>query len=116
QYLEGQWSAGVSRAQWALFIMATPVYFFAADVFHVRALKEVRAIWRRGSKVPLLQRFYRFGSMDMLISLGTSIAYISSVAQLVAAGVHPPPMASDDSFYFDSVVFLTLFLLIGRLI
>lgn len=116
QYLETRWSAGVSRTQWALFILATPVYFFAADVFHVRALKEVRAIWRRGSKVPLFRRFYRFGSMDMLISLGTSIAYISSVAQLVAAGVRPPLNSNDNSFYFDSVVFLTLFLLIGRLI
>jgi len=33
---------GVSRAQWALLIMATPVYLFCADVFHVRAFKEVR--------------------------------------------------------------------------
>jgi Cu+-exporting ATPase len=116
QFLESPWSAGVSRAQWALFIMATPVYFFAADVFHLRALKEIRSTWRRGSKVPLLQRFYRFGSMDMLISLGTSTAYISSVAQLIAAGVHPSEMANANSFYFDSVVFLTLFLLIGRFI
>lgn len=108
--------AGVSRAQWALFIMATPVYFLCADVFHIRALKEVRAMWRPGSTTPLLQRFYRFGSMNMLMSLGTSIAYISSVAQLIAAGVHPSLVPDNNSFYFDSVVFLTLFLLIGRLI
>lgn len=108
--------AGVSRAQWALFIMATPVYFLCADVFHVRAAKEVKSMWRRGSKIPYFQRFYRFGSMNMLMSLGTSIAYISSVAQLIAAGVHPPLVPDNSSFYFDSVVFLTLFLLIGRLI
>ncbi|KAH6679337.1 E1-E2 ATPase-domain-containing protein, partial [Halenospora varia] len=108
--------AGVSRAQWALFIMATPVYFLCADVFHIRALKEIRSMWRRGSTTPLLQRFYRFGSMNMLMSLGTSIAYISSVAQLIAAGVHPPAEINNNTFYFDSVVFLTLFLLIGRLI
>jgi heavy metal translocating P-type ATPase len=108
--------AGVSRAQWALFIMATPVYFLCADVFHVRAVKEVKSMWRRGSKTPYFQRFYRFGSMNMLMSLGTSIAYISSVAQLIAAGVHPPLVPDNNAFYFDSVVFLTLFLLIGRLI
>ncbi|KAF4633365.1 hypothetical protein G7Y89_g4752 [Cudoniella acicularis] len=108
--------AGISRAQWALFIMATPVYFLCADVFHVRALKEVRSMWRRDSTTPILQRFYRFGSMNMLMSLGTSIAYISSVAQLIAAGVHPPLVPDNNTFYFDSVVFLTLFLLIGRLI
>merc|ERR1711939_734993 len=72
--------------------MATPVYFFAADLFHRRTIKELRALWRPGSKVPISRRFYRFGSMNMLISFGTSIAY------------------------FDSVVFLTMFLLIGRLI
>merc|ERR1712137_999440 len=32
---------GVSRAEWANFIMATPVYFFAADHFHRRMLKAV---------------------------------------------------------------------------
>jgi P-type Cu+ transporter len=110
------WTAGVSRAQWALFITATPVYFFAADVFHRRALKEICSTWRRGSKVPVLQRFYRFGSMDMLISLGTSIAYISSVAQLIVAGPQPLEITNANAFYFDSVVFLTLFLLVGRLI
>jgi len=52
----------------------------------------------------------------MLMSLGTSIAYISSVAQLIAAGAHPPLVPDNNAFYFDSVVFLTLFLLIGRLI
>jgi Cu+-exporting ATPase len=108
--------AGISRAQWALFIMATPIYFLCADVFHVRALKEIKSMWRPGSTTPFLQRFYRFGSMNMLMSLGTSIAYLSSVAQLIAAGVHPPLVPDNNAFYFDSVVFLTLFLLVGRLI
>jgi P-type Cu+ transporter len=116
QFLMAPLKAGVSRAQWALFIMATPVYFLCADVFHVRALKEIRSMWRPGSKTPILQRFYRFGSMNMLMSLGTSIAYWSSVAQLIAAAVHPHEMVDNNSFYFDSVVLLTLFLLIGRLI
>lgn len=115
-YLMHPLAAGISRAQWALFILATPVYFLCADVFHIRALKEIRSMWRPGSSTPYLQRFYRFGSMNMLMSLGTSIAYISSVAQLIAAGVHPLLEPEDSSFYFDSVVFLTLFLLIGRLI
>ncbi|ESZ95666.1 hypothetical protein SBOR_3967 [Sclerotinia borealis F-4128] len=116
QYLMQPLRAGVNRAQWALLVMATPVYFLCADVFHRRALKEIRSLWRPGSTTPILERFYRFGSMNMLMSLGTTIAYVSSLAQLIAAGVHPKAMADDNSFYFDSVVFLTLFLLIGRLI
>jgi len=111
-------SSRVSRAEWALFIMATPVYFFAADVFHRRALKELHALWRPGSTTPILRRFYRFGSMDMLMSFGTTIAYFSSIAELAIAATRPSNMTSmmGNSSYFDSVVFLTMFLLIGRLI
>lgn len=115
-WLMTPWKARVSRSQWILFLLATPVYFLAADVFHRRAIKEIHFLWRRGSKAPILQRFYRFGSMNMLMSLGTSIAYWSSVAQLIAAGAKPSIEVDETSFYFDSVVFLTMFLLIGRYI
>ncbi|KAJ3530216.1 hypothetical protein NM208_g9424 [Fusarium decemcellulare] len=116
-YLMKPWTSGLSRLDIALFILATPVYFFAADVFHVRAVKEVRTMWRSNSRMPVIQRFYRFGSMNMLVSLGTSIAYISSVAQMIAATAsNRKHHASGAEMYFDSVVFLTLFLLAGRLI
>ncbi|EWY79724.1 hypothetical protein FOYG_17119 [Fusarium oxysporum NRRL 32931] len=108
---------GVTRAEWALFIMATPVYFFAADVFHRRTIKELHSLWRRGSAVPILRRFYRFGSMDMLMSFGTTIAYFSSIVELIIAATLPDTMSMEgNTTYFDSVVFLTMFLLIGRLI
>merc|ERR1712000_578887 len=58
------------RIEWALFFMTTPVMFFGTDIFHTRAAKEIRSIWRRKSKVPILRRFYRFGSMNLLISAG----------------------------------------------
>ncbi len=115
-YLMQPWTSGISRAQVALFVLATPVYFFAADLFHRRAIKEIRTLWRRGSRVPVWQRFYRFGSMNMLMSLGTTVAYISSVSQMIAAAVEGAEEVNDSNFYFDSVVFLTGFLLVGRLI
>lgn len=115
-FLMKPWTSGISRAQMALFIMATPVYFFGADLFHRRAFKEIKTLWRPGSRTSILQRFYRFGSMNTLMSLGTTIAYVSSVSQLIAAAANHPEEISDTNFYFDSVVFLTFFLLIGRLI
>ncbi|OIW24986.1 heavy metal translocatin [Coniochaeta ligniaria NRRL 30616] len=116
QYLMEQ-LRGVTRAEWALLIMATPVYFFAADVFHRRTVKELHSLWKHGSPVPILRRFYRFGSMDMLMSFGTTIAYCSSVVELIIAATLPDTMGMEgNSTYFDSVVFLTMFLLIGRLI
>ncbi|KAF2750917.1 copper-transporting P-type ATPase [Sporormia fimetaria CBS 119925] len=111
--MQPMWIGNVTRATWALFILATPVYFFAADTFHTRMLKEIRAMWRPGSRVPYLQRFYRFGSMNMLISLGTSIAYFASIAELGLAATKQSEGSMSDS-YFDAVVFLTMFLLIGR--
>lgn len=110
------WVSGISRLQMALFVLATPVYFFAADVFHKRAFKEIWTLWRPGSRTPLLQRFYRFGSMNTLMSLGTTIAYVSSASQLIAAAIYKPEEINDANFYFDAVVFLTFFLLLGRLI
>ncbi|EXL39200.1 hypothetical protein FOCG_18187 [Fusarium oxysporum f. sp. radicis-lycopersici 26381] len=74
QYLTAPWTSGISRAQISMLIMATPVYFLAADLFHTRALKEIKA---HGD---------------------------------VAVG------RRNSNFYFDSVVFLTFFLLLGRLI
>lgn len=106
---------GVSRANWALLVLATPVYFFAGDVFHRRTLKELRALWRPGSPTPIARRFYRFGTMNMLVSLGTSIAYFASIAELIVAATRKSSaMGHETPSYFDSVVFLTMFLLIGR--
>jgi heavy metal translocating P-type ATPase len=109
------WAGNVTRAEWALFFIATPVYFFAADLFHRRALKEIKALWRPGSRTPLLRRFYRFGSMNLLISAGTTVAYVASIALLVIDAVGSN-RTSGNASYFDSVVFLTFFILIGRAI
>lgn len=108
---------GVSRAEWATFAMATPVYLFATDHFHRRMCKEIYSLWRPRSPIPIAKRFYRFGSMNMLISLGTTIAYFSSLAELIIAASNPSQdlIGSSKQSYFDSVVFLTMFLLLGRL-
>ncbi|KAJ5487165.1 hypothetical protein N7530_001465 [Penicillium desertorum] len=114
-YLEQtMWSGSVTRIEWALFIMTTPVMFYGTDVFHVRAVKEIYALWRPGSRVPILRRFYRFGSMNLLISAGTSVAYISSLAVLIVDAVVGTKSSPHSTTYFDSVVFLTLFILAGR--
>lgn len=90
RYLEEpMWSGQATRIEWALLFTSSPVYFFAADIFHRRMLTELKALWRPGSPTPILRRFYRFGSMDMLMSLGTSIAYFSPIAFLAINASHP---------------------------
>jgi len=108
------WSGSVTRTEWALFIMSTPVMFYGTDAFHTRAMKEIHALWRPGSRVPIIRRFYRFGSMNLLISAGTSVAYFSSLAVLIVDAVVGTKSSAHSTTYFDSVVFLTLFILAGR--
>lgn len=105
------------RIDWALFFITTPVMFYGSDIFHRRALKEIWAMWRPRSSVPLLRRFYRFGSMNLLISAGTSVAYLSSLAVLIADATTEPMPGHDNrsaNSYFDTVTFLTFFILIGH--
>ncbi|KAE8418822.1 E1-E2 ATPase-domain-containing protein [Aspergillus pseudocaelatus] len=117
KYLEQpMWAGSVSRMEWSLFIMTTPVMFYGTDLFHVRAAKEIYSLWRPGSRVPILRRFYRFGSMNLLISAGTTVAYIASLAVLIIDAVVGTSSMNNSTTYFDSVVFLTLFILAGRYI
>ncbi|KAI0698532.1 heavy metal translocatin [Cerioporus squamosus] len=115
-FMQPMWTGNVSRAEWALFFMATPVMFYSAGMFHRRSLREIYALWRKGSRVPVWKRFIRFGSMNLLVSTGVSVAYFASIALLaLAAGQAPSPSGEGDTTtYFDSVVLLTMFLLAGR--
>ncbi|KAI0353515.1 heavy metal translocatin [Trametes cingulata] len=110
------WAGNASRAEWALFILATPVMFYSAGMFHRRSLREIYALWRKGSRVPVWKRFIRFGSMNLLVSTGVSVAYFASIALLALAATQSRSAAGpgDTTTYFDSVVFLTMFLLAGR--
>lgn len=113
QYVMEPITGNASRLTWALFVLATPIYFYSAKSFHVRAFKEIMFMWRPGSRTPVWHRLTRFGSMDMLISLGTTVAFMASIAELALAASQKSSGSMDNS-YFDTVVFLTMFLLTGR--
>lgn len=108
------WAGNVSTNVWILFFLSTPVYFFAADVFHRKALMELKSLWVHNN--PLSKRLIKFGSMNLLMSLGTSIAYFSSIVLLILSSQQKPGSKGFQTTYFDSVVFLSFFLLIGRLL
>jgi P-type Cu+ transporter len=65
--MEPMWTDNTSRIEWSLFFLATPVMFYSAGGFHKRCLKEILALWGKGSRTPLWKRFLRFGSMNMLV-------------------------------------------------
>lgn len=108
------WTGNTSRSTWALFFLALPVMFYSAGLFHRRSIKEIRALWRKGSKTPIIQRFIRFGSMNLLVSTGVTVAFFASVGLLALSARKPRQLTGDTTTYFDSVVFLTMFLLAGE--
>lgn len=112
--MEPIWAGNVSRAVWLLFIMATVIYLFADDIFHKKAIKEIRTLWN--PNVSWKRRLFKFGSMSLLMSLGTTVAYFSSLALLILSAHSGRNSEGFTTTYFDSVVFLTFFLLIGRLL
>ncbi|OKL58086.1 hypothetical protein UA08_06626 [Talaromyces atroroseus] len=114
RYLEQPMWLQITLMDWALLLLTTPVMFYGADLFHKRAFKEVYALWRPGSSTPLGQRFYRFGSMNLLISAGTAVAYVASLISLIFDASYGTAPDQRRSTCFDSVVFLTLFILAGR--
>jgi Cu+-exporting ATPase len=112
------WAGKVSRFEWVLFILSTPVMFYAAGPFHKKAILEIVSLWRPGNSAPILRRFLRFGSMNLLISLGVSISYFASIAMLAMQAVkdrHSVLSNKHVTTYFDSTVFLTMFLLMGNI-
>ncbi|KAI0279907.1 E1-E2 ATPase-domain-containing protein [Russula aff. rugulosa BPL654] len=109
--MEPMWTGNASRIQWFLFFWLHP--------FHKRSLKEIRTLWGRGSRTPLWKRFLRFGSMNMLVRIFWCLCgYFSSIVLLALAGSASPSLGghANTSTYFDSVVFLTMFLLTGKYI
>lgn len=66
-FMHPMWTGNSSRTQWALFFLATPVMFYSAGMYHLRSIKEIRALWRKSSRMPIWKRFVRFGSMNLLV-------------------------------------------------
>lgn len=101
------------RSVVALFFLSTPVQFFIADYFHRRAFHGIVSLWRRGSRVPIWKRLVKFGSMDLLISLGASVAYFASLVLLIMAATVSAQPTSYSTTFFDTTVFLSMFILLG---
>jgi Cu+-exporting ATPase len=78
--MEPMWIGNASRIQWSLFFLATPVMFYSAGSFHKRSLKEIKALWRRGSRTPVWKRFLRFGSMNLLVCTSLPHPFTCSAA------------------------------------
>jgi len=94
--------------QWVSLVLATPVVTWGAWPFHRAALAAAR---------------HRSSTMDTLVCLGVSAAYLWSVAALIWGGagsigmtmpLHLGGDASGPAVYFEVATAVTTFLLLGR--
>lgn len=116
RYFEASLVGSASRGTIALWILATPVQFGIGAMFYTRAWKGVKGVWRRGGADKWKNRLLRWGSMDTLVALGTTTAYVASFVFMVMDMTRPqtPDGMSSPMTYYDASVFLILFILAGR--
>ena len=82
-------------------VMTIPVYFWSGFSFHTSAWKSIR----RGG-----------ANMDVLIHLGTSVAFIWSLGVVLAGRFDglPSVLVNAEHVFFDGVVFIIGFVLLGN--
>ena len=96
----GEFAGFDARLFYAL-IMTLPVYFWSGMSFHTNAWKSIR----RGTS-----------NMDVLIHLGTSVAFFWSLAVVFAGKFSQMPdiFTNAEHVFFDGVVFIIAFVLLGN--
>ena len=92
---------GVPLPGWLQVALATPVQFILGGRFYVGAWKALRA---------------RSGNMDLLVSLGTSAAYLFSLDRLVVlrAGGAARAAAAAPHLYFDAAAVVITLVMLGK--
>ncbi|WRT67903.1 uncharacterized protein IL334_004877 [Kwoniella shivajii] len=110
-----------------LWPLATIVQFGVGRIFykrtvasmwpHVRRLLPLKLRTESMRKLPSRSLSWRilfsFGSMDLLVALSTTVSYFASLAMLIL-DVRSSSNNESVGTYFDSCVFLIMFILLGR--
>jgi Cu+-exporting ATPase len=96
--LLGAWAHG-GWVNWLLFLLATPVQFFVGWDYYVGAFKSVRN---------------RSANMDVLVAMGTSVAYVFSLAVLFAQFVGSESLGSH--VYFETSAVIITLIVLGKLL
>ena len=96
--LLGIWAHG-SWVNWLLFLLATPVQFYVGWDYYKGAYKTLRN---------------RSANMDVLVSMGTSVAYLYSTAVLLARTAGSDALG--DHVYFETAAVIITLIVLGKLL
>ncbi|MCY4409366.1 MAG: heavy metal translocating P-type ATPase [Caldilineaceae bacterium] len=96
--LLGVWAQG-GWVNWLLFVLATPVQFYVGWDYYVGALKSLRN---------------RSANMDVLVAMGTTVAYVFSLAVLFAQTGGSDLLGSH--VYFETSAVIITLIVLGKLL
>ena len=96
--LLGSWAHG-PWVNWLLFLLATPVQFFVGWDYYVGAIKSLRN---------------RSANMDVLVAMGTTVAYVFSLAVLAAQTVGSGLLGGH--VYFETSAVIITLIVLGKLL
>ena len=96
--LLGSW-AHTAGINWLLFLLATPVQFFVGWDYYVGAVKSLRN---------------RSANMDVLVAMGTTVAYVFSLAVLAAKFVGSSALG--EHVYFETSAVIITLIVLGKLL
>lgn len=97
----GLWGAWVHGGwvNWLLLVLATPVQFFVGWDYYVGAIKSLRN---------------RSANMDVLVAMGTTVAYVFSLAVLAAQSVGSSLLGGH--VYFETSAVIITLIVLGKLL
>jgi Cu+-exporting ATPase len=91
---------GLSIGDLVLFLLATPVQFWLGMPFYVKAYKSLV--------------YSHTANMETLVAMGTTVAYVASVASVIAAMARPTMAEAMSMNYFETAVLLITFIHFGK--
>ncbi|TIB57755.1 hypothetical protein E3P78_04130 [Wallemia ichthyophaga] len=98
-----------------MFLLSSPVYLIVGWNFHKKSYLSLKASYKAVSKSDRFPwiALVTWGSMDLLVSLGTTVAYFASIAMLFI-DIHLKTPDDRMMGYFEMPIFLIFFISIGR--
>ncbi|TIC07648.1 heavy metal translocatin [Wallemia mellicola] len=100
-----------------MFAISTPMYFIVGWNFHKKSFLSLKAsslAIKKSKKFPW-KALITWGSMDLLVTLGTTVAYVASIAMLII-DVRLDSPDGRMMGYFEMPIFLIFFIGIGRML
>ena len=98
--LIGAWSHA-TWVNWLFFFLATPVQFYVGWDYYIGAYRSLRS---------------GYANMDVLVAMGSSVAYIYSIVVLIVRTIDPQNLTWGEHVYFETSATIITLIVAGKLV